>query len=495
MQTKQCTGKCGLIKPIDEFYSKGAKCKICEQERKREANRLAGKIRYIDPETIAIKEKYKDDPVEMKKQLNNAKAKRSRERKKVVNKEGTNKKITEKVCNGPVCKGKKLSVDNFSKDVCSIDGYQSTCKDCKKFVNAQKYELFKDVDLENTTKRCKNIDCPCENPQPLLQFDKHVNYEFGRNDICKTCRQIERSKMNYPRKQFGTKYCSKCNEDLDVSMFYSDKCNTDGLQSVCISHQKEKINVSYSNYSCAITKIFNCCKQNANKRNIQFLIEKSDIDELYKKQNGKCAITGVKMTHDYTKKRENDDEHILNKENMSIDRINNSKGYTKNNIQLVCAIVNRIKHDMNSFELMFFALSVCYNNIKQHKISQELIKDEPIKLTLDMKKRIEQKWKYTMSNAKIRNLNVEITQENLNKLYIIQNGKCAITGQILTCNKSLCDISIDRIDSTKDYTLNNIQLVSDCANKRKSDISNEDLQQWLNLILKSKIFLSQLESL
>lgn len=486
MATKKCSGECGEIKPLSEFYAKGAECRECNKKKRRDQNREAGKIRHIDPETIEIKEKYKNDPVEMQRQLNNAKAKRARERQKNKLKSGEIQlpKIESKICNGSVCKGKLLPVENFSKQNIG-DGYQSCCKECKKFDSVQKIEIYKDVDLENTYKSCKNKDCKCENPQPLTAFDKHANYEYGRNDICKACRHIERSEMNYPRQESGTKFCSKCDKKLNVSMFYSDKCQSDGLQSLCITHQKIKINKSNSNYLCAITKIFNDAKQNAKKRGINFQITKEDIEELFKKQNGKCAITEVQLTYSYMTERQEGDSHIINKTNMSIDRINNSKGYTKNNIHLICAVVNRIKHEMNLFELMFFAITV------SNKISRFLIKT-PITLTSEMSKRIEQKYKYCISNAKTRNLKVEISLDFLNELYVKQNGKCAITGQSLTCDKSRCDISIDRIDSNKNYTQDNVQLVLDSANILKGDLTKIELEDWSTKIKNSKLFLSSL---
>lgn len=203
-------------------------------------------------------------------------------------------------------------------------------------------------------------------------------------------------------------------------------------------------------------------------------------------------MTGIQMTHDYMTERKENDPHIINKTNMSIDRIHNSKGYTKNNIQLVCAIVNRIKHDMNPFELMFFVTTVGNHIVRKQASQLGLLKEQPIILTNEMSKRIEQKYKYTYSNAEKRKLDVTVTQEELNELYIKQNGKCAITGQVLTCNKSLCDISIDRIDSNKHYTKNNVQLVLDSANQRKADLSNKELENWINLIRKSPLLLSQL---
>lgn len=494
MATKTCTGKCGETKPISEFYSKGAECRECNKTKRRDNNKANGKIRYVSPETLEIQEKYKDDPVEMQRQLNNAKAKRARERQKEAHTKGEIKKITEKVCKGALCKGIKLLVEKFTTQLYG-DGYQTYCKECVKYNNAQKSESFKDVDLKNTSKSCKNVDCSCDNPQSLTEFDKHVNYEFGRNDICKTCRQVERSKLNYPRQESGTKFCTGHSDFCDVSKFHSDKFNTDGLHSCCIKCQNQRKCTSYSKYPCAISLILKDARNNAKKRNIKFSIKFEDIDELYLKQDGKCAMTGIQMTYSYMKVRQEDDHHIINPTNMSIDRIHNSGGYTKNNIQLVCAVVNRIKHDMNPFELMFFVTTVGNHAVRKQALQLGLIKEQPIILTTEMSKRIEQKYKYTYSNAKKRKLDVTVTQEELNELYMKQNGKCAITGQVLTCDKSLCDISIDRIDSNKYYTSNNVQLVLDSANQRKADLSNDELEHWINSIRKSPLLLSQIASI
>lgn len=503
MITKYCT-YCEIEHPVEQFPQKhgkphGSKCtkyrsdlaaekakqRKIEQEESDKLNLSAEELE-IKTEAEKIKAEVKD-PNERKRLLVNLRQKHQRVKQKEKHKNGTAPIITEKVCTGKLCKGKTLPVEKFSKQQYG-DGYQPFCKDCRKYDTEQKLASHENVDLENTFKTCKNKNCACENPQPLTAFDKHANYEHGRNDICKACRQIERSTLNYPRKEFGTKQCfgEYCKgKFLDVSHFHTDKYNSDGLHSCCKKCHNLQQRESCSNYPCALTKIFNDAKNNAKRRGIKFSITKEDIDNLYKSQDGKCAITGIQMTHDYITERQEGDSHIIHKTNMSIDRIHNSKGYVKNNIQLVCAVVNRIKHDMNPFELMFFVTMVGNNTCR-------IIQTNQIKLTPEMEKRIEQKYKYTVSNAKTRNLEVNITHEYLNELYIKQNGKCALTGQPLTCNKTLCDISVDRIDSNKNYTKENVQLVLDSANQRKADLSNKELSEWSNNIKSSKLFLSQL---
>lgn len=58
-----------------------------------------------------------------------------------------------------------------------------------------------------------------------------------------------------------------------------------------------------------------------------------------------------------------------------------------------------------------------------------------------------------------------------------QRGRCALSGRLFTYAsnyKDLNTVSIDRIDSSKDYTKDNIQLVIDIINKAKNVLSNSE---------------------
>ena len=60
------------------------------------------------------------------------------------------------------------------------------------------------------------------------------------------------------------------------------------------------------------------------------------IQELFEKQGGKCALTKIPFTFNYTKHK----SHQKDPFSPSIDRINPKIGYTKDNVRLVCMIVN-----------------------------------------------------------------------------------------------------------------------------------------------------------
>jgi hypothetical protein len=65
---------------------------------------------------------------------------------------------------------------------------------------------------------------------------------------------------------------------------------------------------------------------------------------LFSKQQGKCAITGVEMTFDPINGRK--------QTNISIDRIDSSRGYEEGNVQLVCLVINLMKLNLSTAEFL-----------------------------------------------------------------------------------------------------------------------------------------------
>jgi hypothetical protein len=70
------------------------------------------------------------------------------------------------------------------------------------------------------------------------------------------------------------------------------------------------------------------------------LLSKQDCIALLEKQGYKCALTGVELTCILEK-------GTVCKTNASIDRIDPKGPYTKDNVQLVCAAINKLRVDMS----------------------------------------------------------------------------------------------------------------------------------------------------
>lgn len=72
-------------------------------------------------------------------------------------------------------------------------------------------------------------------------------------------------------------------------------------------------------------------------------------------------------------------------------------------------------------------------------------------------------------DAKLRDISFDITLKDLDNKLKIQDYKCALTGELLCTNYKGMTASVDRIDSTKGYSINNIQWVHKDINMMKKD--------------------------
>lgn len=82
-----------------------------------------------------------------------------------------------------------------------------------------------------------------------------------------------------------------------------------------------------------------------------------------------------------------------------------------------------------------------------------------------------------------RRRTADITVEDLMRILETQNGRCALTGVEMTrTTHDPTKASIDRIDSAKGYTLDNVRLVTWMANKIKSNLTDQQVVYWAHLI-------------
>lgn len=98
-------------------------------------------------------------------------------------------------------------------------------------------------------------------------------------------------------------------------------------------------------------------------------------------------------------------------------------------------------------------------------------------------------WYSILHGAKQRNISVELSIEDAWNLFIKQNRRCALTNLILKFNKNCVDntgtASLDRIDSSKGYSIDNCQWVHKSVNVLKWDKTQQELIDWCYKIVEN----------
>jgi hypothetical protein len=156
---------------------------------------------------------------------------------------------------------------------------------------------------------------------------------------CDTCQTVfPRAKKEVDRnKKVGRKtYCSrKCSARNSINNIPEDKRrNTDHLKA--FSRRDE-----YSDFRYFLRKARS--RDSFNGRETDITLE--FLKDLWGKQAGKCAYTGVSLSLALKKKRPY---------SASLDRVDSSRGYTKDNVQFVCYFINTGKSDFSDSDTKEF---------------------------------------------------------------------------------------------------------------------------------------------
>lgn len=193
------------------------------------------------------------------------------------------------------------------------------------------------------------------------------NSDDTLHDECRFCNEEEKEEKRKEEWKDGLLRCHICNEYLPIDNFgfsdhYPYRDNHDARCRKCRTKQNNDRKKKYSE-SESLNKIlqmrFLAARNRSKKQNIPFNITKKYLKELWDKQNGVCAISGLKMTFDHCNGR--------TPTNVSIDQINHKNGYTVDNIQLVCMAVNQMKSDMAMEDLYKFCNAIIENKKGKEK--------------------------------------------------------------------------------------------------------------------------------
>ena len=155
----------------------------------------------------------------------------------------------------------------------------------------------------------------------------------------------------------GSRLCTSCNKVKLLSQFETFKDGfVRGLCQQCVTLQKaKKTSATPESYLQVLNTQL---KSQRLKQGVQYDLTKEDVVDLWETQNGKCALSGVLMTH----QRDGTYGDRKKKEfNASIDRINPNGPYVRQNVQLVANRINTMKHTLSQDMFMWWI-----NNIHEH---------------------------------------------------------------------------------------------------------------------------------
>ena len=157
---------------------------------------------------------------------------------------------------------------------------------------------------------------------------------------------------------------------------------------------------------------------------------------------------------------------------------------------------DEIKKETSKYQWTEEEIAVLKNNFPKHSmtycskllnVDHSTVKDKVVELGLEQyirpwrqvawgyKDITSERWYSIVYGAKSRNFELDITIEDVWNLYIKQEKKCALTGWpvLYSKNRNETTASLDRIDSTKGYTKDNIQVLHRLVNKLKLDCSQD----------------------
>lgn len=187
--------------------------------------------------------------------------------------------------------------------------------------------------MENTPSEKPCLSCG--ETKPLTHFDLHKSSKYGRRGRCKECRsKEEREKKLDPlyrekQKQYQADHYRKRIEKNPMYLRevknYREKPN--GRAHQLIYHAKRRALAKGWDFSVSLEKV------------------RTSIE------NGRCAVTGIAFD------LKSSGDYHFNAFAPSLDRIDSTKGYTDDNVQIVVWAYNVGKSQMSTDDYHAFLLS------------------------------------------------------------------------------------------------------------------------------------------
>lgn len=203
----------------------------------------------------------------------------------------------------------------------------------------------------------------CKVGKPLDEYHRNAASKDGRTSDCKECAKArarawsaanrdrankksrEWQQANRPRrKQYMKDYYAAHRDELIAANIKWNRDHPDVVRAVNAEYRKRV----RENRDVKLKQVIQTARANARRRGFKCDMTVELLDTFIKIQNERCALTGIPF--DYSC----DDEMRVRPFAPSLDRRDNALGYTFDNVQVTCAMVNRAKNEcpQEMFDLM-----------------------------------------------------------------------------------------------------------------------------------------------
>ena len=147
-------------------------------------------------------------------------------------------------------------------------------------------------------------------------------------------------------KEFKCNYCSKINT-ITLKQYNRRLKRNPNSKLYCniVCCNKDRIKGK------PFTTLYDNARRNCLTRNREIDIDTDYIKELWEKQDGKCALSGLPMSFPNSEHKD--------AFQASIDRIDNDKGYIKGNVRITCLIANLCRNGFSDEDVIKFCEAMC----------------------------------------------------------------------------------------------------------------------------------------
>ena len=157
-----------------------------------------------------------------------------------------------------------------------------------------------------------------------------------------------------------SRLCTSCNRVRKTTQFELFKDgNYRGVCRDCVLAQRaKKTSATPESY---LRIVYTQLRSQRRKQGIEFPLTLEELHQMWETQEGHCALSGILMTHH----RDGALGDRRQKEfNASIDRINPQGPYSRENVQIVAARVNTMKHTLGEEMFMWWVRNIYEHQIK-----------------------------------------------------------------------------------------------------------------------------------